>query len=315
LVLEPALANQRGSRWCEMAHWPDPDTTVFADVAAEAGKTLAHTISRPFNFIAPRVHEKPAPPPPQPLPALPLKFGLWTFENGSQPGVLQFTRASSWTMGKITRIIWYTVWLAIYLALSITTLTSGLALPNSGTMLPSPQLLPYLGLATAVVLIGLIFHTLSEIFTMPDRIVIDSSTRTVTTRRGNRQRWKIAGGDVQSVYVTQMLSKKGKQYVIRHGEVNLHLGGGNFHSLFQQDDPDEKNSVVGIDPIGNPLDLVTAPAVTIAAEPIKGVTAEKSSDIIAALNRESVTTDLQAAGLYIAETLGNLPVWYDRRVK
>jgi hypothetical protein len=300
LVLEPSLADARGSRWCEMAHWPDPDASLFVDIATEAGESLARTINRPFNPIAPRIQDKPAPPPPPPLPDLPLKFGVWSFDRAGKPKnkrddhnsdtrILQFTRASNWVVSKIVRVLWYTVWLAVYLILSIATLTSGLALPNAGTMLPSPQLLPYLGLVSAVILIGMILYIFYELLTKPDKIIIDPTSRTVTALRGQRERWQVAGSDVQSIYVTQVLNKKGKQYIVQHGELNLHRGGGEFWRMFEQPKEEE---------LARPW----------KAEPSDG------GDTIFPLTRDAVNSDLQAAGLYVAEAL-NVPSWYDRRVK
>ena len=50
LVLEGTLAEQRGSRWCELARWPDPDQNVFIDLATEAGQALGELIDRSFHF-------------------------------------------------------------------------------------------------------------------------------------------------------------------------------------------------------------------------------------------------------------------------
>ena len=41
VVLDAPLTESRGSRWVELAHWPDPDKTTFVDVAQSAGRGLA----------------------------------------------------------------------------------------------------------------------------------------------------------------------------------------------------------------------------------------------------------------------------------
>src|SRR5690606_40996963 len=51
LLLEMELAQERGSRWCEIAHWPDPSTTVFQELAARAGESLAQVTTRPFHLV------------------------------------------------------------------------------------------------------------------------------------------------------------------------------------------------------------------------------------------------------------------------
>src|SRR6185369_11802124 len=63
LLLTPELASARGSRWCEIALWPDPVVNVFSDISSQAGRTLARTITRPFNLIEPPVEAERAPKP------------------------------------------------------------------------------------------------------------------------------------------------------------------------------------------------------------------------------------------------------------
>ncbi len=57
LMLDPDLAEMRGSRWCEMAHWIDPDRSLYGRQATEAGESLAESIAKPFNLIPPREEE------------------------------------------------------------------------------------------------------------------------------------------------------------------------------------------------------------------------------------------------------------------
>ena len=311
LILEPDLAAARGSRWCEIAHWPDPDTNVFLDLASQAGKTLAATIARPFNLIPARVEQPAPPPPPALLPPLPLRMGLWTLDwanNGkrkrgsdfiaeSETGVtapeqraFQFLRTSSWTISKTLRIGWYSIWVVVYLILSIATLTRKLALPNSGTMLPTPEVLPFLGILSAVVLVGMILYNLYELFYKPDGIVVDPQTRTVTAFRGGSQLWQTFGDAALAVYVTQVVAKKSKKPVVHHGEINLHLGGEDFFQILEQGEGEESSRPWKVH---FPLD----------------------EELVVPIDGDLVNTDLQAAALYVARALGNLPCRYDQRTK
>jgi hypothetical protein len=278
LLLGRDLAEARGSRWCEIAHWPDPDLNVFADLAREAGESLAQALNRPFDLIPPRPRAVEPEAPPRPLPALPV----------GEAALLEFTRSSSWTTSKIVRIVWYGFWVAVYVLLSVTTLNTDLALPNAGTMLPNPQLLPYLGLGAAVVLTLMILYTLFELLTHANRIVIDPQRRVVEALRGSRPRWTLSTDDVQSIYVTQVVSKRGKKRTVFHGEMNLHLGGGAFKRLLQQTEQEE----------------FTVPEDEPSAQ--EGITP---------LTRDAAVTNLQIGGLYVAEALGRLPSWYDQRVR
>ena len=40
LLLAPQLANLRDSRWCELAHWPDPEQSDFRDLAERSGQAF-----------------------------------------------------------------------------------------------------------------------------------------------------------------------------------------------------------------------------------------------------------------------------------
>ncbi len=284
LILGPELAEARDSRWCEMARWPDPDTTLFVNIAKQAGQSLAQTMKRPFHLVSPHPKEKSQQ---APLPELPLKFGLWTFKREGEQLILKLSRR--WSIYKLARVLWYSAWLVIYILLSITTLTKGLALPNAGTMLPNPELLPYLGLGAAVILVGLIVYHLGQWLTAPDTIVIKPQTLDVSASRSGRERWRVQAADVQSVYVTQVASKDEHKQIIQHGELNLHLGGGKFFFVLEQGGEEEPEGIW----------RDNAP----------------SGEMVLPLTGEGAKTDLLAAGLHIAEALGGLPCWYDQRVK
>ncbi len=278
LLLEGDFATVRGSRWCEIARWPDPDTNVFNEVASQAGRSLARTLTRPFNLIQPQAKEAEAPTLP-PLRDLPLQFDLWTLEK---PDFLQFTRSPRWVRSRLIRIAWYVLLIAVYVGLSLLSLTGKIALPR-------PEFLPYLGLVTAALLLGLIIHMIFQLLTRPDRIVIDESSRSVFAMRGKSERWRVDSVAIESVYVSQIVGRRGKKHIIHHGEINLHMHDGSFYRLIDQSQP--------ID------DLL--PADAAAGEEIEAVVP---------LTTLSAYSDVQMAALWVAEAL-SVTCWYDRRVK
>jgi hypothetical protein len=285
LVLEPELAEQRGSRWCEMAHWPDPDADLYNDVASEAGRALAQTLTRPFNLVPPRPGA-PADRPAAPalLPPLPLSLDNWTLEAVGERRV-ELRRASAWARLRVTRILWYVFWTVVYLVLSIATLRSGIAQPR-------PEFLPYLGLASALVLVVLIGHMLGQLITQPDRIVVDGANRRVRALRGNGERWSLSGEALEALYVSEVVSRKPKRgsYTVYYGELNFRQRDGGFVQGIQNGQAEMR--IVG--PVEDDQNL--------------------PQESIALLDEHALSTDLQMAGAHIARALG-IPCWYDRRVK
>lgn len=288
LLLGQELTSMRGSRWCELVSWPDPDTTVFADLARESAETLAKTLSLPFYLVPPETAPTPEP---APLPAPPFQFGIWVMERIPDSNNLVITRDPGWVAARYTRAAWYLLWMVIYLVISLATLFSDLALPNAGTLLPNPQLLPYMGLATAVLLLGLVIYQFYLARTQPDTVVIDTEAKRISAWRGDRLRWEFISHDIQSVYVTEVIKKKDEHVTSYHGELNLHLGGGEFFFVLQQHQQ-EDNLNARRPEFERPQD-----------------------DEVLPLTTDLVNTDLQAAGLTIASVLGNLPCWHDVRVK
>lgn len=295
LILSSELTATRGSRWCELARWPDPDQDVFLDHATEAGKSLAAILNKPFHVVEPMAPEEIAPEP-VPLPALPLEFGVWSISHSDSQGNhsgdrLMIVRSPAWLRNRYTRIFWYVVWTLTYVILSVATLTSEIALPNAGTLLPDPRLLPYLGLVTAGVLIIMIFRRIYEIRTQPDTFIIDPQARDISAWHGDQEKWRIRGDDVQSVYITEVVKRNSKDPAVEHGEINLHLGGGKFKFVLHLEDSESH------------------PNSRLEEKP------KRARDVVLPLTAETVDTDLQAAGLHIASLLGELPCWYDVRVK
>lgn len=284
LVLGSELAQARGSRWCEVARWPDPEINVFSDIASRAGEALAQAVTRPFYLVPAEVEEKSTAPaaPPRPLPDLPLMLQNWTFERGSGDQ-FQFVRAKSQSRAAVRRILWYTLWTIVYIILVVTSFTSGIAPAK-------PEILPYLGLLSALMLVVLILSNLYHLAVDPNRIVVDSTSRTIRALRGRRERWGFSADQLQSVYVTLIAGKpnlkKGdfKQHV-HYGELNLHLPNGKFHYILSLEQggtftPDSAH-------IGD-------------------------KEAVVSLTSDNAYTDLQAVGVYVAQALG-LPCWYDRR--
>jgi hypothetical protein len=275
LLFEPSLAEARGSRWCELARWPDPDTTVFADVATRAGRSLARILARPYNLIEPAITAKSAQPPQPPLRSLPLEFDQWRLERSS---ILQFKRSSRWARARVIRVVWYGLLVLVYIALSVLSLQGAIALPK-------PEFLPYLGLAMAVVLIGIMLYTFYQLVTQPNQILVDSSG--VRARHASGDNWQISRNDVQAVYVSEIVNKKGKKRVVYHGELNLYLQDGTFRTFLEQPHSTEDGK---------------APASTPPVEEVIMLTSYNAH------------SDLQVAGLYVANAL-NVECRYDRRVK
>ncbi len=271
LLLDAELATARGSRWCEMARWPDtgyPDSTMFSDIALQAGRSLAGALNRPFNFITPA---ETAPSPAPPLPPLPLRLGEWTLTKTDS---LEFHRDGRWARSRVLRFLWYGLLVAVYVALSLLTLQGQIALPR-------PEFLPYLGLAVAVLLVGGMGYTLYQLLFVPNRIVINPAARTIAGCKGRRERWLLTPDAYQSIYVSQIVGKKGKKAVSQHGELNALLISGRFRFLLE---------------VGEGGELPR----------------QDNSDLLVELQPQDVHTDLQAAGLYVAQAL-NVPCWYDRR--
>lgn len=280
LLLGPELAEVRGSRWCEVAHWPDPQQDVFQASAQRAGEALALVMGRPF-YLVPPASSTTRTAPQAALPALPITCGEWSLAQTAR-GELQMERAPGWKSKLYRRAIWYTFWVVIYVALSVLSLTANIAPPN-------PPFLPLLGLLTAVILIGLVIRSIYQATMTTDRIVVDPLRRHIRGLAGARERWRFTAGDLRSVYVSQVVSKKrrdGKQSTF-YDELNLHLKNGQFHYILDIEQTDEIRSL--------PEDL-------------------PEGDAVLSLDASNIHSNTQAAGVYIAQALGVL-CWYDRRIQ
>ena len=288
LTLSPEISLARSSRWFELLRFSNADAGRHEDTAVQLGTALAKTLGIPFASTAPLDAE----PEPEPIPLepLPLHLGAWRLEAD---GELRLVRETRWLRAKQRQIAWYALLTVVYMWVSIATLTSELGLPIAGTLIPDPSWLPYLGIAVAVLLLLNVARLLMIIQREPNRIVINPYEKSISAFRGDRQRWKLNAGGLQSIYVSELVKKRGRKPTVFHGEINLHLLDGRFMPLLVDSEKIVNALLPGRDP---------------AAE-------HKRPTGVHALEPEAVSTALQAAALHIAVPLGELPVWYDRRLK
>lgn len=282
LLCSDALARARGSRWCELAKWPDPERDVFRDLAVDAGRSLANIIDCPFNIVPTRQqHIEKTKPQPRPLPTLPLEVPGWLFEQ--QPnGWLAFVRDGAWARERVRRMLWYSFWTVVYIILAVTTLVSDIALPR-------PAFLPYLGLATAALLVGLVGYSLYELRRKPRRILVDPETRQIwgaVDEGKHKPIWRMSREAIDSVYVSQVIKQQQEQPIMQYGEINLRLTNGGYYYLLNQEE----------------------------AEPLTAPPNLNGNAEIVPLDGDDIQTPLQVAGAYIGKAL-NVPVWYDHRVR
>jgi hypothetical protein len=277
LLLEGELAQARGSRWCEIAHWPDPSKTVFGDIAARAGEMLAEVTTRPFSVVQPKAQPTPQPQPQapaRPLPPLPLPLGdLWTLQAAESGGV-QMQRAPRWARMTLRRALWYAFWAAVYFVLVYATFNSGIAPAN-------PEFLPYLGTAAGLVLVGLTFRNLLQLVRQPNRIVF--SRAGIEALRGSQVRWRLDRSEIQGLYASLVISRRRGKIISPHGELNLLLANKRFRLLLAVDR----------------MELYEPEALS-------------SEDQVMPLTADQCVTSLQAAALHMAQTLG-CPAYDDRR--
>jgi hypothetical protein len=296
LVFDPELSRMRGSRWCELARWPDPDTNVFYSLANQAGRTLALALARPYNLLQPEKKAKAAPPPP--LPTLPIQLDKWKLEEvddetarkkrlaaelgraKAMPPTLQFRRRGSWTRATLLRASWYMLLAAAYLGLSALSLQGMLALPT-------PDFLPYIGMGAGVFFIVLALYHVALVLLTANSVLIDADSESVALRRGNREHWRLNREEIQAVYASQVMNRRGNKYTVRHSEINLLMQDGSFRRLLEQPQPQYEN----------PLSLENEP-----------------EEAVAPLTQANAYTFIQAAALYIAATL-NAPCYDDLRMK
>lgn len=283
-VVNSELAEQRKSRWVELVRWHDEDGAQHNLAANRAAQALARVTHLPLKVIPPKtVTVQDAPAEPVPLPPLPIDLGTWKlYQLGD---ALEFALAGRWRRSRIGRILWYGLWTVIFVTVSVLSLTVELALPNAGTLLPAPHLLPYMGLFVATVLVFLIFKNIIEIARQPTRIVIDPVTSSISARLGKRTAWAVPSRAIDSIYVSEVLSHRGKRLMSQHAELNLRVGPKTFkHMLAIEDELD--------------LGPKNGHKLKTAVEPMT----DKDAD-----------TPLSNAAIYVSRALGDIPIWRDQR--
>jgi hypothetical protein len=292
LLFSAEITEKRGSRWCELARWPDPDQTLFKDLAQEAGERLGIILDVYFNYIEP---ESLTPKEPQrDLPSLPLALGNWQLVGEGvhegvtvQRGQVAFVRTRAWRTASLRRAAMNFVWAILYTAVSLLTLTSAINLPNAGTLIPNPHLLPYFGLLIAV---GMVFYGIYQLVRFNTAVrVITADSAALTGHSPSGVAWTVFNADVRSVYISEIL-KSNKGTATTHGELNVHLGGGKFHHILEQEVPLIHDGDTG-----------------------KETRDIMKSDTVEPLTRNTYFTDMQAAALYVGEAMKQ-PVWTDVRM-
>ncbi|MDE2818124.1 MAG: hypothetical protein OXI40_00155 [Chloroflexota bacterium] len=293
MTLSPELSFSHSSRWFELLRIDDPDQSRSQRTIQQIGLALADVLGKPFVASAPG--DVMAEPEPIPLIDLPLDLGDWILEAGTEAGEseLQFARDRRWIRARFRQIAWYGLLAAFYAWVSIASLIHELALPNAGTLIPDPSLLPYLGLGVSLLLLLMIALQVKQIIQEPDTLLISAGKRSLSALRGQGLRWQLDASEIQSVYASELVKKRGRQPVVFHGEINLQMIDGSFRRLLVEDDKRADALLPGCDA----ADEKNRPAGVSVLEP------------------EAVATALQAAAVHVAVCLGNLPVWYDRRFK
>ncbi len=292
LTLSPEISLARSSRWFELLRFTNPDAAAHEGTAIQLGTALANTLDIPFSSTASMAIEPEPEPEPIPLEPLPLDLGLWQLEHGND-GELRLLRERRWLRAKQRQIAWYGLLIAVYLWVSIATLTSELGLPVAGTLIPDPAWLPYLGIAVAILLLLAIGRLVIIVLREPNSIVINPYEKTISASRGQRQLWKVSAGGVQSIYASELVKKRGRKPTVFHGEINLHLLDGRFMPILVDNEKIVDSLLPGRDPL---------------------IEKDRSAEVHV-LEPEAVSTALQAAAIHIGVGLGELPVWYDRRLK
>jgi hypothetical protein len=312
LVFQPALAEARGSRWCEIARWVDPTATLYRDDAEQAGETLAQTIRRPFMLIPPRADESvstpvaveaPAPPAP-PLPDLPLKFDHWTMSRLA-PTRYELRLSPSWGRGQLLRAAWYILGAGVFFVLSLSSLTSGIALPR-------PEILVPLGFVSSAVLLIAALVIMARVATRAKTIIVDSSG--VRWMRGDSVQRDLPAEDLQGVFVSHLVSPRKSEGDARvhYGELNLYRRDGGFSCLIVQTAVDHKQET-GF--ISSPESGDTLGLEAVADQAARYARDDRANrDAVIPLTPANVQTHLQAAGFLLAEALA-VPAWFDRRAK
>jgi len=308
LILEPPLSEARGSRWLELAHFPDHDSTLMRETATRTGERLASLMNRPFTFVPAKRPAPISPPVEIPLPPLnaplPIKLSGWTL---IQSGAAQFdlVRSPGWGRSRLLRVLWYMILAGVFLVLAVSSLTSGIALPrlsgihieaNNQVFLdipaPSDMALVIAGFICAALMVIFALVTLIRTITAIKRVNNDGEMRQVRDMRGNRPVDSIQAADLDSVYASVVVDKfnENRPSVSRrahYGELSLRNKAGDFIHLASL----------------NTID-----------QPIPVTEQSTNTDEVVNLTTRTVYTPIHAAALYIARAL-DVPARLDQRIR
>ncbi|MCY3947114.1 MAG: hypothetical protein OXF44_12635 [Anaerolineaceae bacterium] len=288
LLLAPQLASLRDSRWCELAHWPDPDQGAFRELAENSGLALASVAGRPFRLIEPEApatiaaerelifEEEPPAPAEIPLPRLPLDFsGDWSLETGTT-GMLQLVRNPRVARASFRRSLWYAFWAAVFVFLLVASHLSGIAPPGQ-------PWIPPLALLSALALLALVVRNQLRFHNSPDLYIFDSYQMQIRARHGMRVLWSKRVAQIQSLYVSEVRQKRRRGGAPAYAELNLHLSTGQFQYLVPS----------------RQLRLLARESMTLETG-------------VSELHSWHCNSNAQAVALYVGKAL-ELPVWLDRR--
>ena len=296
ITLSPEVSLARASRWFEVLRLAHPDASVHEATASELGKALARTLDIPFVSSQQDLEATPVPEP-APLVALPLELSMWRLQpaksQGADESELELRRDQGWLRGRLRQIAWYGLMTAVYLWVSIATLTSELGLPIAGTLIPNPAWLPYLGIVVAAMLLLAIMRQAWIILREPDAIMVKPREQAIIAWRGGQLLWKVKAGNVQSIYASEVVKKRGRRHTVLHGEINLHLLDGSFKPLLIDPDKLSDGLLPGVDPQSEQL----------------------REEGLRALEPAEAATALQGVAGHIALALGDLPLWHDRLLR
>lgn len=324
LLLQGALAERRGSRWCELAAWNDPTAIAHRGNAEHAGQALAARIGRPFALIPPKLAPSASAvsaqrgfadeassatlhpmtdaravtnAPVTGAPAvgasaitLPLTLGGWQLERQGD-AQLTWTRAAHWQRSRLLRAAWYLLWSGIAVALATLSLTAGIA-PTQ------PEFLPYLGYAAALILLISAAYSLVTAFTRVSRIEVDGAARRVHGLRGAREVWSLDAQAVEYLYVTEIVGKASERRETRP------LSEVEFSALLQASDAAGKFQ---------PLLRVTGLEEKIPRAAFESIE-QANAEAVMTLTPDLAHSPAQMAGLLMAQALG-VAARYDRRIK
>jgi hypothetical protein len=216
LLLAARPDSQSRMRWCGLASWPSGEPPEFATQAKLAGQRLARIINRPFHIVAPAVGpatpvmdtqpvqttarmepvvvERPAAEEPA-LQTPPFEFSDMVMAAVPRGYVWQVRSRVLLLMG--AKAVGLLVLVGLYLLMSIGAETRGLA-PVS------PNWLPWLGIAVAVLLVGVALRNLWKLLKVT-HVIIDTTGGEVRcqNRFTGRMQWHVPFGEAAYVLVSQ----------------------------------------------------------------------------------------------------------------